>query len=45
MKNIFEATVTQEVIERIEKLAPESKSLWGKWRPDKCLHMLVLHMI
>lgn len=30
MKNIFEASVTNEVIGRINQLSPESKALWGK---------------
>ena len=30
MKNIFKKEVTQEVIERINKLQPNSKAVWGK---------------
>ena len=30
MKNIFKKEVAQEVIDRINKLTPESKRIWGK---------------
>ena len=30
VKNIFDPTVKQEIIDRINKLNPESKALWGK---------------
>ena len=30
MKNIFDKTITEEVINRIYKLTPESESEWGK---------------
>jgi hypothetical protein len=30
MKNIFDKTDNQELIERLEKVTPESKPLWGK---------------
>ena len=30
MKNIFESSVSEEMIERINKLTPESQPLWGK---------------
>ena len=30
MKNLFEATTTREVKERIEKLGPASQRQWGK---------------
>ena len=30
MKNIFEKSVTDEVIARIEKLSPETQPQWGK---------------
>jgi hypothetical protein len=30
MKNLFNVTDTKEVIDRIEKLQPESKAQWGK---------------
>ncbi|WP_341224637.1 DUF1569 domain-containing protein [uncultured Arcticibacterium sp.] len=30
MKNIFEASVTNEIIGRINQLSPESKAIWGK---------------
>jgi hypothetical protein len=30
MKNIFDQTVTEELIERIDRLTPETKPLWGK---------------
>lgn len=29
-KNIFDADVTQEVIDRIDRLTPESQPKWGK---------------
>lgn len=37
MKNIFEATVTNEVIGRINQLTPESKGLWGKMTVSQML--------
>jgi len=30
VKNLFEPTVKQDIIDRINKLTPESKALWGK---------------
>jgi hypothetical protein len=30
MKNIFEPQVTEEIIKRINKLSPNSRSIWGK---------------
>lgn len=30
MKNIFELQTTNEIIERINKLTPETKAVWGK---------------
>lgn len=30
MNNLFEASVAQEIIYRIEQLQPESKAIWGK---------------
>jgi Protein of unknown function (DUF1569) len=30
VKNLFDASVKQEIIERIDKLTPDSKALWGK---------------
>ena len=37
MKNIFEKTVTAEVIERINKLEPTTKPIWGKMSSDQML--------
>ena len=37
MKNIFDASITDEVINRIHKLTPESKPLWGKMSVSKML--------
>ncbi|MGW8122408.1 DUF1569 domain-containing protein [Roseivirga echinicomitans] len=37
MKNIFKPEVTQEVIDRINKLTPESKPLWGKMNVGQML--------
>ncbi|SDH90981.1 DUF1569 domain-containing protein [Winogradskyella thalassocola] len=37
MKNIFEKTVTTEVIERINKLEPTTKPIWGKMSSDQML--------
>jgi len=30
IKNLFDTSTKQEIIERIQKLTPESKALWGK---------------
>lgn len=30
MKNIFDKTVTEEIVNRIQKLTPQSQPLWGK---------------
>jgi hypothetical protein len=30
MKNLFTSTVNQEVVDRINKLTPDTKALWGK---------------
>jgi len=37
MKNIFEKTNAQEVINRIEKLTPDIKGEWGKMNVDQML--------
>ena len=37
MKNIFDPTVTQELIDRINQLKPESPALWGKMTVDQML--------
>ena len=30
VKNLFDATVKHDIINRINKLTPDSKALWGK---------------
>ena len=37
MKNIFDASDTQETIERINKLTPETQQLWGKMNVGQML--------
>ena len=37
MKNIFTKEVTQELIDRINKLSPDSKALWGKMNVGQML--------
>lgn len=37
MKNIFNPKVTEELIERINKLTPETKPNWGKMSVDQML--------
>tara|TARA_R100000697_G_C5407872_1_gene187054 strand:+ start:367 stop:819 length:453 start_codon:yes stop_codon:yes gene_type:complete len=37
VKNIFKPEVTQEVIDRINKLTPESQPLWGKMNVGQML--------
>jgi hypothetical protein len=37
MKNIFDPTVTEELIQRINTLTPESSALWGKMKVDQML--------
>lgn len=37
MKNIFELTVTNEIISRIESLNPSSQALWGKMNVSQML--------
>jgi Protein of unknown function (DUF1569) len=37
MKNLFEASATQEVKERLARLQPNSDRLWGKMNPAQAL--------
>lgn len=37
IKNIFDPLISEEVIKRIEQLAPTSKALWGKMSVDQML--------
>lgn len=37
MKNIFDAKVTSEVVDRINKLSPETQPMWGKMSVDQML--------
>lgn len=37
MKNIFDKEVTNEVINRINKITPNSKNVWGKMNPAQML--------
>lgn len=37
MKNIFEGNTTQELIDRVNKLTPESERQWGKMNVDQML--------
>jgi hypothetical protein len=37
MKNIFTPTDNQQMIDRINKLTPESKAIWGKMTVDQML--------
>ena len=37
MKTLFAANENQEIIERINKLTPESKALWGKMNVEQML--------
>lgn len=37
MKNIFEKTVSDETIQRIAKLTPQTQPLWGKMSVEKML--------
>ena len=37
LKNIFDKTVSDEIIARIDKLTPETKALWGKMSVNKML--------
>lgn len=37
IKNIFDNKVTAELIERINKISPEQKPLWGKMSADQML--------
>lgn len=37
VKNLFEPTVKQDIIDRINKLTPESKALWGKMNVGQML--------
>lgn len=38
VKNLFEPAVKQSIIERFNKLTPESKQLWGKMNVAQMLH-------
>lgn len=37
MKNLFDASVTQEMIDRINRLSPNTKPLWGKMTVSQML--------
>jgi hypothetical protein len=37
MKNIFDSAIAEEVIRRINKLAPDTPALWGKMSVDQML--------
>ena len=37
VKNLFDATVKQDIINRINKLTPDSKALWGKMNVGQML--------
>lgn len=37
MKNIFDPTVTAQLIDRVNQLKPESPALWGKMAVDQML--------
>lgn len=37
MKNIFQGNTTQELVERINQLTPETKNHWGKMTVDQML--------
>jgi hypothetical protein len=37
VKNLFESTVKQDIVDRINKLTPESKALWGKMNVGQML--------
>ncbi len=37
VKNLFDPAVKQEIIDRINKLTPESKALWGKMNVSQML--------
>jgi len=44
IKNIFDKGVTEEVIQRIHSLTPESKALWGKMNVSQMLaHLSVTY--
>lgn len=44
MKNLFDDSSRQEIIDRINKLTPESKPLWGKMNVSQMLHHNTLPM-
>ncbi len=37
VKNLFDPAVKQEIIDRINKLTPETKALWGKMKVEQML--------
>ena len=37
MKSLFDTAVTQEIVDRINKLTPDTKALWGKMRVEQML--------
>lgn len=44
MKNLFDDAARQEIIERINKLTPESKAQWGKMNVSQMLSHNILPM-
>ena len=42
MKNLFTAEVKEEILSRIDKLTPASKSLWGKMNVNQSLRHMTM---
>lgn len=42
MKTLFDSVINQEILDRIEKLTPSSKPMWGKMSVEKMLAHLHL---
>lgn len=42
MKNLFDQSVRQDILNRIDKLQPESKALWGKMNVNQSLRHMTM---
>ncbi len=42
MKNLFDENVKKEILQRVEKLTPETKAVWGKMNVNQAIHHMAL---
>lgn len=45
MKNLLETSVKDEILQRIDKLTPQSKALWGKMNVNQNLRHLAMALL